>query len=171
MKFNYIIIISISFLLFSCGSARNFTVVKPNEESGKFPAGKELSLNELEIFTPIDNFNQYEITKLNSGISTPPGWTDEYLPFLKEMLMNCGLPEIKNNQGTENYLVVDAYLQYHYEDIWTFSINIYDPVSSTARFQASRRATNWFGMGKPIFYPVFNSVKEWVDQSKEFSTQ
>ncbi|MHB8622817.1 MAG: hypothetical protein ACYC9J_03575 [Sulfuricaulis sp.] len=182
--------------VFLNGCANPFVAVKPDTDTGKFPS-RELSPDEIKTFVKIDNLGKQKFILLIDDINVSWEWTKNYRSYVKEMLENCGLGNfmaktqlenfvIANNLGEKipslsdrigyhqlakyigPYLIVSVDLEnWRGTDIWEFGITVYDPVSSSTKFAASRRGVNDFGgMDKLILLPAFNSLKKWVDESQ-----
>lgn len=70
-------------------------------------------------------------------------------------------PEIQK----ENYLVADYLVGWEGGYDYTFHIRITNPTNSEVLFHASHDYFRWWErMDRPLFFPVFNSVIDWIDE-------
>lgn len=189
------ILVIFLFVVYTSGCSNTFIAVKPDINTGQFKTPVKLTDEENTIFSPINDLDEQVFNVLLTGINVAGDWAKEYRPFVKEMLENCGMdkfvskshledyviandlgasiPTLDNRIGYNRltkyigpYLIVATDLKNLGSDWWEFSITVYDPVSSTAKFHASKSAMNLAGMKEPILLPVFNSLKKWVDASR-----
>jgi hypothetical protein len=49
---------------------------------------------------------------------------------------------------------------------FTASIKAIDPMTGRTLYHAKRKAFNWAGLDKPLFYPLFNGFLGWVNANK-----
>jgi hypothetical protein len=69
-------------------------------------------------------------------------------------------PEIQK----ENHLVADYMVDWKGYD-YTFHIRITNPKNNEVLFHASHDYFRWWErMDRPLFFPVFNSVIDWVNE-------
>jgi hypothetical protein len=64
-----------------------------------------------------------------------------------------------------NFLIADYSLTaqgYNY----SFDITLTDPSNGQIVFEAGHTTLNWDGLDQPLFYPVLNSMKDWIDENK-----
>ena len=61
------------------------------------------------------------------------------------------------------FLIVKPYFEWSGGYNYSATIEAIDPEDGNVVFQAEKRAFNWGGLDKPLFYPLFNSFMDWVD--------
>jgi hypothetical protein len=64
------------------------------------------------------------------------------------------------------FLVVSTDVEWLGGYDFTASIKAIDPVTGRTMYHAKRKAFNWAGLDKPLFYPLFNGFLGWVNANK-----
>jgi hypothetical protein len=64
------------------------------------------------------------------------------------------------------FLVVSTDVEWLGGYDFTASIKAIDPVTGRTLYHAKRKAFNWAGLDKPLFYPLFNGFLGWVNANK-----
>lgn len=187
--------LALSILAALGGCASPFVAVQPEPKSGHFLTPDTLTPKEAKVSVPIANLDRQRFIVLSPTINMD---SEKYVPFVKQMVENCGLHKLVGHADLENfviannlgdripslnnrigfhqltryigeYLILQIDLSNTYGDWWRFTAVVYDPVSSKVKFLASKSAVNMFGLQKPLLLPVFNALKDWVDKSREMA--
>ncbi len=177
-------IVSLLILLAGCGS--NMKAVKPDPISG-FPASDPLKPEEILSNEHFDLKAYRHLAYVQVGTKS-----EAYERFIVQSIKNMGYFEkVLDKQEFEQelissgksdsvanisdliglrgasrvygpFLVIAADAEwvggYHYVS----SIKAIDPISGKTVYHATRKAFNWNGLDKPLFYPLFNGFMAWV---------
>jgi hypothetical protein len=74
------------------------------------------------------------------------------------------LNELTNDIG--DFLVLDWALTFLGGFDYKFEMKVLNPTDMKLLFHVDRQVTNWAGLDEPLFYPVFNALKNWVEVNK-----
>lgn len=189
------------FSLLLTGCASPFVVTSPNPETGRFPTESSVASNEYKVFKPIDNLADQQFSILLTSLNSPMTGLDGYPSYIEGMLKKCGIedfvdfeyledfvianglgdkvPTLNNRIGlhqlskyTGPYLIISADLTNEVLDRWSFTISVYDPVSSKLKFQVSHHNLVFFGrFREALLHPTFNALQEWLEASREAAPQ
>jgi hypothetical protein len=69
----------------------------------------------------------------------------------------------KMAQTTGPFLIIKPYAEYKGGYNFIASIEAIDAESAEVVFRAEKKAFNWAGLDKPLFYPIFNALLDWID--------
>jgi hypothetical protein len=75
-----------------------------------------------------------------------------------------GLNRLEKRIG--KFLVADCLLKWEMGNWFTFQVIFFNPEDGQEVLHISHRAYNLAGLDDPLFYPVFNAVKDWIDENK-----
>lgn len=185
-------IILVNIFLSSCSPTLKLIQLDPN--SGKLPTKTKLGTTEIVIDKPINlnSFSHFLFIKKNSlnGIST-------YEKYIYGTLKNIGgFDTIYNQEEMEQYVIqhnladkvnsisdniglyklekevgsflicetsVEHILGYDYR----FHFKIINPENAEVVLEINHFATNWSGLDKPLFNPVFNYYIDWLKKNRK----
>lgn len=64
---------------------------------------------------------------------------------------------------TGPFLIVKPYAEHKGGYEFIAALEAIDSETATTVFRAEKKAFNWAGLDKPLFYPIFNAFMDWVD--------
>ncbi|HMP84700.1 MAG TPA: hypothetical protein PKA41_18555 [Verrucomicrobiota bacterium] len=186
-------LIALSLLVLAGGGcSTTMKVSKVDPKTGHFPTTTQLSPGDIKEEKTLDVFEFRQLLYIRSAASP----RDEFRDFLKESLVNLEFFEsVKDRREMEafvvgkglsdsvgnvtdmiglnrlqkqigNFMVADYSVQWDGSYWYTFDIALVNPSDGQTVFHATHRAFNWAGLDKPLFYPVLNAVKDWIEQNK-----
>ncbi|WP_297799767.1 hypothetical protein [Arenimonas sp. GDDSR-1] len=179
----------ISLSLGACSSTMK--AVKP-DVTGSFPTKDALKPEEILVNEPLPLADYRRLAFIQAGDRG-----ESYEDFIQESVSNIGFfQKVLNKQGFEQelitsgksdsvsnisdliglrqaakaygpFLVVRTNVEWLGGYDYTASIEAIDPVTGRTHFHAKRKAFNWAGLDKPLFYPLFNGFLSWVNANKQ----
>lgn len=64
---------------------------------------------------------------------------------------------------TGPFLIVKPYAEYKGGYDYVAALEAIDAETAETVFRAEKKAFNWAGLDKPLFYPIFNAFLDWMD--------
>lgn len=186
-----IVLFSVFFLFVGCSST--LEVAQINPETGLLPTGSVVSPDEVKVKEPIDVTKQLKLLYVkisedqkamgdfikNSIINLKCFDNVKDKTGLQGMIIEKGiaskysgkdvndlliLNELTSDIG--DFLVLDWVLTFIGGFEYKFEMKVIDPLNMKTMFHVDRQVTNWAGLDEPLFYPVFNALKIWVNNNK-----
>lgn len=187
----YILVFSLSFVLFSCSPT--LKVKQLNPETGKLPTEtiitqdeilveKSIDLNEYSQFLFIKksglNVEKYE--KYILGTLTNIGGFEHYYTQneLEQMVIqknltdkvtsisdNIGLMNLSKNVG--KFLICESNVEFKGGYDFSMEYKIINPTNAEVVLHIKHNAFNWGGLDRPLFNPVFNKYIDWIRANKK----
>ena len=179
-------------LLSACSSTMK--AVKP-DATGAFPTKDQLKASEVIVNEPFDLQPYRGLVYVQVGEKG-----ESYETFIVDSIRNMGYFEkVLTKTGFEQeliasgksdnvsnisdliglrgaskaygpFLVVATDVEWLGGYDFTASIKAIDPVTGKTLYHAKRKAFNWAGLDKPLFYPLFNGFLAWVNANKPGAT-
>lgn len=178
-------------LLLATGCSSTMKAVKPDAETGYFPTDKALTAEEVLVNERFDLSPYRRMVYVQVGEKS-----ETYETFIVDTITNIGYFEkVLNKQGFEQeliasgksdevtnisdliglrgaskaygpFLVVSTDIEWLGGYDYVASIKAIDPVTGRTVYHAKRKAFNWAGLDKPLFYPLFNGLLGWLQANK-----
>ena len=162
---------------------------KPNPSTGMFPTNTQADSIRVSENIPVNNYKDVVLLLLG-GTMNPDDQN-----FVKESFRNMGffkevlfpddfqrhiiqkgisdqfddvrsfmtLNRVQKKIG--NFLVVQMDEAFQGGFNYTLSAKVTDPGSGKLVFHVEQNGTNWSGLDAPLYYPVFNSVLDWIKKN------
>ncbi len=177
-------------LIVLTGCSSTMKAVKP-DANGSFPTKNALKPEEILVNEKLALSEYRKLAYIQIGDKG-----ETYEGFIIESVSNIGYFEkVLNKQGFEQvliasgksdeisnisdliglrqasksygkFLVVKTNVEWLGGYDFMASIEAIDPVTGKTHYLAKRKAFNWAGLDKPLFYPLFNGFLEWVNANK-----
>jgi hypothetical protein len=178
-------------ILLATGCSSTMKAVKPVEGVG-FPTGKPLTAEEILVDETLDLTTYRRL----AYVQVKGEQSETYESFIVESIRNIGyFDKVVSKQQFEQeliasgksddvsnisdliglrgaskaygpFLVVSTDVEWLGGYDFTASIKAIDPVTGRTLYHAKRKAFNWAGLDKPLFYPLFNGFLGWVNANK-----
>jgi hypothetical protein len=178
-----------AFLLLS-GCSSTMKAVKP-DATGAFPTKDQLKPAEVIVNEPIDLSPYRHLVYVQVGeksevyetfivdsirnmdyfekVLTKTGFEQELIASGKSDNVS-NISDLIGLRGASKaygpFLVVSTDVEWLGGYDFTASIKAIDPVTGRTLYHAKRKAFNWAGLDKPLFYPLFNGFLGWVNANK-----
>lgn len=188
-----LLIIGLSFLLFSCSPT--LKVKELNPKTGKLPTETVLNQNEILVQKNI-NLNEYSqfLFVKKSGLNMEKyekyilgtlqnigGFEKYYTQNELEQLViksnltdkvtsisdNIGLMNLSKNVG--KFLICESNVEYKGGYDFSFEYKVIDPTNAEILLHIKHNAFNWGGLDRPLFNPVFNKYIDWMNENKKIN--
>jgi hypothetical protein len=171
--------IILTLLLGACSSTMK--AVKP-DASGAFPTKDQLKpaeviVNErfdLEpyrhlVYVQVGEKSELYETFIVGKVLTKSGFEQELIASGKSDDVS-NISDLIGLRGASKaygpFLVVSTDVEWVGGYDFTASIKAIDPMTGRTLYHAKRKAFNWAGLDKPLFYPLFNGFLGWVNANK-----
>lgn len=191
--FSLPVIVLLSLLLGACSSTMK--AVKP-DAAGGFPTNDALKPEEILVNESLPLAEYQRLAFIQTGDRG-----EEYEGFILQSVSNIGFfQKVLDKQAFEQelissgksdsvsnisdliglrqaakaygpFLVVKTNVEWLGGYDFTASIQAIDPVTGRTHYHAKRKAFNWAGLDKPLFYPLFNGFLGWVNANKQTPAQ
>lgn len=189
MIFRVLVIISI----FATAGCTNYKVREIDPSTGYYPAFTKVSREDIKVSIPFERINDVEFIYLRPYAYNNE---TEYEAFFRRTLRDMGFGKVINEAEFANliisadlsntilsitdivslnraarifgqFLIIETSIQpvgssshFHQE------LTVSDPVSGKKLFQIERKRHNFLDFDSEVAYPVQNTLKEWVDRSR-----
>lgn len=177
-------------LLSLAGCSTTMKAVKPDAATG-FPTKEALKPEEILVNERVDLSKYRQLAYIQIGEKG-----EVYETFILDSVRNIGFfDKVLNKQGFEQelissgksdnvsnisdliglrgaskaygpFLIVSTDVEWMGGYDFTASIKAIDPTTGRTVYHAKRKAFNWAGLDKPLFYPLFNGFLAWVNANK-----
>jgi hypothetical protein len=180
-------------MLIAAGCSSTMRVSRPDPSTGYYPTETKLKPDEWLVrkSLPVAEYKQLLYIRTSGALN------DELRNFVKGSLVNMqyfdeikdvlemeqyvfskGLmgkvPNISDLVGINklqgelgNFLVADYSILYIGGYDYTFDLAFINPANGEKVLHISHKAFNWSGLDKPLFYPVFNGVRDWLNENSK----
>ena len=183
-----IALIAILLLLSACSSTMK--AVKP-DATGAFPTKDQLKpaeviVNERFDLSPYRRLVYVQVGEKSEVYETFIVDSIRNMDYFEKVLTKTGFEQELISSGKSDnvsnisdliglrgaskaygpFLVVSTDVEWLGGYDFTASIKAIDPMTGRTLYHAKRKAFNWAGLDKPLFYPLFNGFLGWVNANK-----
>lgn len=122
------------------------------------PFTENNSVNEF-YYTSIKNAGKFETVLDKTGVEKLV--IQKNLTGVSDASSILSLRNLSTTEGT--FLVIKPYFEWKGGYDYTASLDAIDITDGNVVFHAEKKAFNFAGLDKTLFYPIFNSFMDWVD--------
>lgn len=187
----YLLLLTISIVLSGCGT--NMKAIHPDPTAGLYPTGTKVSPTAIKIKEHIPVKEYVKLLYIRQSVCPGKGCTE----FVKQSLVNLqifqavkdkydiqreivqeGLSNSTLDVSDEmltgwlrhkvgNFLIADYSVRWAGEYDWIFDVRCTTSDGNETVLQIFHKGFNFSGLDQPLFYPVFNAIKEWINENSK----
>ena len=171
-------------LLGGCSSTLKATALGAD---GRFATGAKVAADDVSVKQPFDRakFGKLAyVKKLGDNQTMNSFFHDSIVntKMFENVVDQSGMEKLVIQHNIENvsgadslialhklqaeigpFLVIEPYVEWKGGYNYEASLKVVDPDTTETIFSAKKKAFNWGGLDKPLFYPLFNALLDWLN--------
>ncbi len=181
---------AIAALALLAGCSSTLKSVPLNATTGRYETGSLVKAEDVEIKAPFDRakYGKFAYVKTLGQVQTLNGFFLESVRNTKLFVTVANKDEVerlviqnkydgvgdpdslialhKLAEAMGPFLVIEPYVEWKGGYDYIASIKVVDPTTTETVFSVKKKAFNWAGLDKPLFYPLFNAMLDWAEGKK-----